>query len=208
MHDMRMLREQIDVLRDGMRRRGVLDAMAPVIDRAEAPRRRSPDPDPGGRRAKGGPQQQRPGSRPAKARRRARPDDLIAGGRALGDEIAKLESELREVEAQLQGILLEIPNVTLPGGSRRVARKPTSSSRRGGHPRRRDCVKPALGHRRAARLDRPRSRVEDQRVRLHRLSRTWRAPDSVDAELLHGHARRASTATRKSGRRSSSRGRR
>ena len=30
-----MLREQIDLLRDGMRRRGVFDALAPVIDRGE-----------------------------------------------------------------------------------------------------------------------------------------------------------------------------
>ena len=30
-----MLREQIDLLRDGMRRRGVLDALAPVIERGE-----------------------------------------------------------------------------------------------------------------------------------------------------------------------------
>ena len=35
MHDLRMVREQIDVLRDGMRRRGKLDALAPVIDRAQ-----------------------------------------------------------------------------------------------------------------------------------------------------------------------------
>ena len=34
MHDLRMIREQIDVLRDGMRRRGKLDALAPFIDRA------------------------------------------------------------------------------------------------------------------------------------------------------------------------------
>ncbi|MEO8578125.1 MAG: serine--tRNA ligase, partial [Gemmatimonadales bacterium] len=35
MHDLRMVREQIDVLRDGMRRRGKLDTLAPVIDRAQ-----------------------------------------------------------------------------------------------------------------------------------------------------------------------------
>ena len=36
MHDLRMIREQIDVLRDGMRRRGKLDTLAPFIDAAAA----------------------------------------------------------------------------------------------------------------------------------------------------------------------------
>ena len=36
MHDLRVLREQLDLLRDGMRRRGALDVLAPVIDRGEA----------------------------------------------------------------------------------------------------------------------------------------------------------------------------
>src|SRR6202012_5515855 len=40
-HDLRILREQLDLLRDGMRRRGALDALAPIIDRgAEAERER------------------------------------------------------------------------------------------------------------------------------------------------------------------------
>src|SRR6185437_6173693 len=41
-------------------------------------------------------------------------DDLIAHGRALGDEIATLERELAAVEDELQRTLLEIPNITLP----------------------------------------------------------------------------------------------
>jgi len=113
MHDMRMLREQIEVLRSGLRRRGVLDAMAPVVDRAEAL-----DAD---RRTLIQAGDERKAARNSNAQEVARrkragepADDLIAGGRALGEEIARLESELREVEAQLQGILLEIPNVTLP----------------------------------------------------------------------------------------------
>ena len=41
MHDLRVLREQLDQLRDGMRRRGALDTLAPIIDRgAEAERER------------------------------------------------------------------------------------------------------------------------------------------------------------------------
>jgi seryl-tRNA synthetase len=32
-HDLRVLREQVDQLRDGLRRRGTLDALAPLVDR-------------------------------------------------------------------------------------------------------------------------------------------------------------------------------
>src|SRR5438046_1705499 len=34
MHDIRVLREQMDVLRDALRRRGALDGLGPVLDRA------------------------------------------------------------------------------------------------------------------------------------------------------------------------------
>jgi seryl-tRNA synthetase len=40
--------------------------------------------------------------------------DLVAQGRSLGEEIARLERELATSEAELQSILLELPNVTLP----------------------------------------------------------------------------------------------
>jgi hypothetical protein len=36
MHDLKSLRDRIDALRDGMRRRGKLDQLGPLIDRAEA----------------------------------------------------------------------------------------------------------------------------------------------------------------------------
>src|SRR5690606_16113431 len=41
-------------------------------------------------------------------------DDLVVRGRTLGDEIAGFEGRLREVEAELNGLLLEIPNTTVP----------------------------------------------------------------------------------------------
>lgn len=108
---MRMLREQIEVLRDGMRRRG--DAMGPTITSAEAL-----DQD---RRTLIQASDERKAARNSNAQEVARrkragepADDLIAGGRALGDEIAKLEADLRDVETRLQEILLGIPNITLP----------------------------------------------------------------------------------------------
>ncbi len=113
MHDMRMLRDQVEALREGMRRRGALDALAPVIQRGEGLDR--------DRRALIQALDERKAARNANAQEVARrkragesADDLIAGGRALGDEIAALEKDLREIEHGLNAILLEIPNVTLP----------------------------------------------------------------------------------------------
>jgi seryl-tRNA synthetase len=114
MHDLRMLRDQIDVLREGLRRRGALDNLAPTLRRAEGLEQQ--------RRALIAASDERKAARNSNAQEVARrkkagepADELIAVGRALGDEIAKFEGELREVESGLQQIVLEIPNVTLPG---------------------------------------------------------------------------------------------
>lgn len=113
MHDLRVLREQVDSLRDAMRRRGMFDAVAPLIERGESVER--------DRRTLIQAADERKAQRNANAQEVARrkragepADDLIVQGRALGDEIARLERELAEAEAELQRILLEIPNVTLP----------------------------------------------------------------------------------------------
>ena len=113
MHDLRVLREQIDVLRDGMRRRGALDTLGPVIDRGqtlEAERRTliaATDERKALRNANA--------QEVAKRKRAGEPaDDLIALGRSLGDAIAQLEQELAGVESALNQVLLEIPNITLP----------------------------------------------------------------------------------------------
>jgi seryl-tRNA synthetase len=113
MHDIRVLREQMDVLRDALGRRGALDGMAPVLDRAEQLERE--------RRAMIQAAEERKAARNAasqevaqRKRNKESADELIARARDLGDEIAKLEHELDGVERELQSILLEIPNVTLP----------------------------------------------------------------------------------------------
>jgi seryl-tRNA synthetase len=112
-HDLRVLREQIDLLRDGMRRRGVLDALTPVIDRGQTLERE--------RRTLIQAVEERKAQRNTIAqdvakRKRAKEDadELIAQGRSLGDEIAQLERELAAVEVELNRSLLEIPNITLP----------------------------------------------------------------------------------------------
>jgi seryl-tRNA synthetase len=135
-----MLREQVDHLRDGMRRRGVLDAVEPQITRGEELERE--------RRTLIQAADERKAQRNASTQEVARrkragepADDLIAHGRALGEEIARLERELAATEAELQRILLEIPNVTLPpvpaGGE-----EANVVVREWGIPRSRDGVKP------------------------------------------------------------------
>jgi seryl-tRNA synthetase len=112
MHDIRLLRDGLDQLRDGMRRRGKLDDLAPLLDRAEAlerdrrgaitelevqqARKNRIAQEVGGLRKSGG---------DATA--------LIAEGRAVGEAIAALEARRTETEAAVQGMLLELPNITL-----------------------------------------------------------------------------------------------
>ena len=113
MHDLRMLREQLDLLKDGMRRRGALDTLAPILERGQQLEleRRTLIQATDERKA-----QRNVNAQEVAKRKRAgeSADELIAQGRSLGDEIARLEKELTSVEAELQRILLEIPNVNLP----------------------------------------------------------------------------------------------
>lgn len=113
MHDARVFREQVDALRDAMRRRGKLDEFGPLINRGVAL-----DLD---RRTTIQAVEERKAARNANSqevarRKKAREDaeGLIAFGRELGDEIQRLEGELARIEAELNDILLGIPNATLP----------------------------------------------------------------------------------------------
>ncbi len=113
MHDLRMVRERLDDLREAMRRRGALEGLAPQLDRCETLERE--------RRLLTQAVDERRAARNASSQEVARrkrageaADDLIAEGRALGDEISRLEAELAAAEQALVGILIELPNVTLP----------------------------------------------------------------------------------------------
>jgi len=113
MHDLKSLRDQIDALRDAMRRREKLDQIGPLIDRAEALDR--------DRRTSIQAVEERKAARNAATQEVARrkkakenADDLVAQSRALGEEISRLESELATSESELERILLEIPNLPLP----------------------------------------------------------------------------------------------
>ena len=113
MHDARVFREQVELLRDGMRRRRKLDDLAPVLDRGVALDLE--------RRTVIQAVEERKAARNANSQEVARrkragepADDLIVSGRELGEEIQRLENELARAEAELRDILLGVPNVTLP----------------------------------------------------------------------------------------------
>lgn len=113
MHDIRLLRDQLEHLRDGMRRRGKLAELGPMLDRAETLERE--------RRAaitELEAQQARRNKVTAEVgqRRKAGEDatELMAEGRAIGEQIATLEQRRAETEAAVSVMLYELPNITLP----------------------------------------------------------------------------------------------
>ena len=107
-----MVRENVDALRAGLLRRGALDTLAPAVDRAVAldKVRRDTIQAVEERKAARNAVSQQVGQR---KRAGQSADDLQQQSRALGEEIARLDSELAETERELSSILLEIPNVTL-----------------------------------------------------------------------------------------------
>jgi seryl-tRNA synthetase len=111
-HDLRVVRENIDALRAGLRRRGALDALSPTIERAISldKTRRETIQAVEERKAVRNAVSQQVGQR----KRDGEPTgDLQQQSRELGDEIARLDRELAETEGQLSSILLELPNITL-----------------------------------------------------------------------------------------------
>lgn len=113
MHDLKLLREHPERLRDGLARRGALDALAPVLDRLDALERE--------RRATIAAVEEKKAARNAAThevarRKRAKEDadDLVAAARALGDEIAAGDARRAAVDTELDALLLELPNVPLP----------------------------------------------------------------------------------------------
>ena len=113
MHDVKWLRDNLNVLRDAMRRRGKLDALSGDLDRiGELLSQRAllvhaTDE----KKAKRNSSTQEVARR-KKASENA--DVLIAETRALGAAITALEKDLAESEAELSSLLLQIPNITLP----------------------------------------------------------------------------------------------
>lgn len=140
MHDARVFREQLELLRDAMRRRQKLDELAPLLDRGVALELE--------RRTIIQAVEERKAARNANSQEVARrkkagenADELIASGRELGESIQKLEGELATAESELRDILLGLPNITLPdvpeGGE-----EANKVVRTWGEPRKPDGIKP------------------------------------------------------------------
>ena len=113
MHDLRLLREGVDLLRDGMARRGALEQITPVLDRAvelDVERRALIQAAEERKAARND------ASEEVARLRRAGADatEVMTRSRVLGEEIARLERELADTESALSAMLLEIPNLTLP----------------------------------------------------------------------------------------------
>ena len=140
MHDLRMVRDQIDALREGMRRRGALDKLGPLIDSAADLDRT--------RRETIQAVEERKAERNAASQKVAQlkragenADEIQRRSRELGEEIARLDAELAQTEASLNSILLNLPNVSLSlvpeGGAEN-----NSVVREWGAPRKAEGVKP------------------------------------------------------------------
>ena len=112
MHDIRLLRDQLDLLRDGLRRRGKLEELTPVLARAESIERE--------RRLAITELEAQQALRNKVTQdvaqlRKAGQDAtaLIAESRAIGDAISALEVRRAEADAAVQQLLYELPNLPL-----------------------------------------------------------------------------------------------
>ena len=112
MHDIRLLRDQLDLLRDGLRRRGKLEELTPVLARAESIERE--------RRVAITELEAQQALRNKVTQdvaqlRKAGQDAtaLIAESRAIGDAIGALEVRRAEADAAVQQLLYELPNLPL-----------------------------------------------------------------------------------------------
>ncbi len=111
MHDLRLVREQMHLLRDGFARRGKLDTLGPILDRIEALEKE--------RRALITATEDRKARRnvltqEVAQKKRAGDDgtELVAESRNIGAEIARLEADLSATELAMGGLMLELPNIT------------------------------------------------------------------------------------------------
>ncbi len=111
MHDLKLVREQMQVLRDGFERRGQLDTLGPVLDRLDGLEKE--------RRALIQSVEDRKARRNAitqsvaqKKRAGENTTALVAESRNVGAEITRFETELATTERGVLELMLELPNIT------------------------------------------------------------------------------------------------
>ncbi|MEX2182574.1 MAG: serine--tRNA ligase [Gemmatimonadaceae bacterium] len=112
MHDLRLVRDGVGQLREGMRRRGRLEALGPLIDEAETldRARRQAITQMEERKAQRNRVTQEVGKRKKAGQDAAA---LMDEARGLGEAIAADEASLAATEARLTDVLLGLPNLTL-----------------------------------------------------------------------------------------------
>ncbi len=140
MHDLRMVREQMHVLRDGFARRGTLDTLGPILDRLDGLERE--------RRATINAVEERKQQRneitQQVARMKRAGEDagaLMEDSRVIGAQIARLEADLTATESTIAGLMLELPNIphaSVPAGDETH----NAVIRAWGTPREDDTVRP------------------------------------------------------------------
>ena len=113
MHDVRLVRERLDDLRDAMRRRGALDALDGQLRKCK-----EYDEEWLAHTTKTQEDKALLNANSQEVARRKRAgehaDDLIAEGRLLGDNIVRRDRDVAAARIARDDILLAIPNVTLP----------------------------------------------------------------------------------------------
>ncbi|MEO9019628.1 MAG: serine--tRNA ligase [Gemmatimonadaceae bacterium] len=112
MHDLRLLRENPEVFRDGLARRNMLESSGTLVDHAVTLD--------GERRATIQRVEEIKARRNAVTQEVAKhkrsgeaADGLVSEGRSLGDEIDALEMHLGSIEEELKAVMLQIPNMPL-----------------------------------------------------------------------------------------------
>lgn len=113
MHDLRLLRDDPQAVREALRRRGTLEALAPTLERGEVLEQL--------RRARIRAVEEKRAESNAitqEVRRRKQEgqsaEELIERGRVLGAELDRLERERADAEAAFSALVAELPNIPLP----------------------------------------------------------------------------------------------
>jgi seryl-tRNA synthetase len=111
-HDLHLLRENPDAIRDALKRRNMLESAGALVDHAltlDGERRAIIQ------RVEEIKARRNSVSQTVAQRKRASEnvDDLVNEGRALGDEIDALQMHLGSTEEELNAVMLQIPNVPL-----------------------------------------------------------------------------------------------
>lgn len=112
MHDIRLLRDQMAHLREAMRRRGKLDELAPVLDRAESLEKERREAIAAVEELQA--RRNKVTQEVAKLRKAGESaDQQMAESRAIGEQLTDLDARRTSVEAAVHQLLLELPNITL-----------------------------------------------------------------------------------------------